>query len=111
MTGAKLPTEFRDPPPPPEVLPEAFLCRVSNPSQRAHVLYSGAKSDVVVRVAPGETVEIVLIDPLIDTLMDQENADPEEPGLKVIELGPPPPPPAPVERPSRRRPRPAKAAA
>ena len=108
---AKNPNEFHPPPAPPEPLPDAFLCRVQNPSQRAHVLYTGEKSDKVVRVAPGETVEVVLIDALIDTLMDQENSDPEEPGLKVTELGPPPPPPPPVERSSRRRARPAHAAA
>jgi hypothetical protein len=102
------PTEFAPPPAPPPPQ-EAALCRVVNPSARARVLYGGPRSDVVVHIPPGQTVEAVLAEPLIDRLLELENADPEEPGLKVTELGPPPAPPPKPERPSR-RPRPAKAA-
>lgn len=91
--------------------PEAFLCRVTNPSQRARVFYDGVKNDKAIYLPPGQMVEVALADHMIDKLTELETADPEEAGLHVVELGPAPepaPPPPPV-RPARRQ-RPARAA-
>jgi hypothetical protein len=79
---------------------EVFHCRVRNPSQRARVIYGGELSNITYHIPPQMTVEALLSDDLIDTLARLENADPEEQGLHVEELGKyePPPPPQPRER-------------
>lgn len=89
--------------PPPEPA-EVFRCRVHNPTQRAKVVYGGEGSNIMYHIPPGQTIEAILPDHLIELLEDQERLDPDEPGLHVDELGKyePPPPQAPRER--RRRP-------
>jgi hypothetical protein len=89
------------PGPPPE---EVFHCRLRNPSQRAHVVFGGALSNVLHHIPPGAAIDAELPESLIERLEDLEHADPEEPGLHVDVLGkvePPPPP-----EPRQRRPRP-----
>jgi len=69
--------------------PEGFLCRIANPSQRARVIYDGIKNAKPIHIPPGNTIEpIVLSRARIEQLRAEEFANPEDPDLKVVELGP-----------------------
>ena len=84
---------------------QVIHCRVRNPSLRPKVIYGGEWSTIMYHIPAGATIEANLPDHLLDTLAEQESADPEEPGLHVEELGAVEPPPPPPQRQSR-RPRP-----
>ena len=77
--------------------PPGFLCRITNPSKRPRMIYDGITNAEAIRIEPGQKVERVLSMSVIERLQEQEHADPEDPDLKVEELGP-----APVALPAQR---------